>query len=125
MPYSPLASSSATSTLTTFYGELSTINLAFFSYCANNYPDYNLRCTATDLNSFDQGTLSNSNCSAAVSSFSYLSGFGAGGTANISNIDYSNKKNSGTFSLYGNSTGSPSVECTFSNVPFTLFAIGK
>ena len=123
--YSPLPSSSVTSQVSTFNGQLNLIALSFSSVCANNYSDYTLGCTATDLNSLYEGTLFDSNCSSSLSGFSYLGGISNGGTVNISNIDYSNKKISGTFSLYGNSVGRPSVECTFSNVPFTLMAIGK
>tara|TARA_B100000959_G_C14715268_1_gene514588 strand:+ start:463 stop:639 length:177 start_codon:yes stop_codon:yes gene_type:complete len=42
------------------------------------------------------------------------------GTVDIE-IDYSNQKMEGSFDL--NKAGSPAINCTFSNVPFTLHAL--
>ena len=56
-----------------------------------------------------------------TSTASYLGGTSPNGIVNISNIDYSNLEISGNFSLYD--SGKPTIDCTFSNVPFTLMAL--
>ena len=116
--YSPTPSLCNTSLVSTIGGQISTISLALNSTC-NNGQDYNITVSTTDGNSLYESYFWDYNCSTSTSTATYI-GTG-GGTVDISNIDYSTKKLSGTFFLYGQ--GKPSIECTFSNVPFTLMAM--
>ena len=117
--YSAIPSLCNTSLVSTIGGQISTISLALNSTCNNGGPDYNIIVSTTDGNSLYESSFWDYNCSTSTSSASYL-GTGSG-TVDISNIDYSTKKLSGTFLLIGQ--GKPSIECTFSNVPFTLIAL--
>jgi hypothetical protein len=117
--YSPTPSLCNTSLVSTINGQINTISLALNSTCNNGSSDYSISVSTLDGNNLYESTFYDSNCSASPNAASYL-GTG-GGTVDISNIDYSNKKISGTFFLYGQ--GKPSIECTFSNVPFTLMAM--
>ena len=116
--YSPTPSLCNTSLVSTIGGQISTISLELNSTC-NNGQDYNIIVSTTDGNSLYDSYFWDHNCSTSTSTATYT-GTG-GGTVDISNIDYSTKKLSGTFSLYG--SGKPTIECTFSNVPFTLMAL--
>ena len=116
--YSAIPSLCNTSLVSTIGGQISTISLALSSTC-NNGQDYNITVSTTDGNSLYESYFWDYNCSTSTSTATYI-GTG-GGTVDISNIDYSTKKLSGTFFLYGQ--GKPSIECTFSNVPFTLIAL--
>tara|TARA_R110001632_G_scaffold3903_5_gene17036 strand:+ start:494 stop:1015 length:522 start_codon:yes stop_codon:yes gene_type:complete len=124
--FAPLSASDCQATVQTIQGTLNLIQLQFQSYCNNNWIefDYHINVTANafSTNSFYEGQYSEYSCSTSpFLSAVYLGGASANGIVNITNIDYSNQEISGNFSLYGQ--GKPTIECTFSNMPFTLMAI--
>jgi len=117
--YSPTPSLCNISLVSTINGQINTISLGLNSTCNNGGSDYSITVTTHDGNSLYESLFWDYNCSTSPSSAGYVGA--GGGTVDISNIDYSTKKISGTFFLYGQ--GKPSIECTFSNVPFTLMAM--
>jgi len=120
--YSPPNLPCNNSQVQTISGQLNLISLSFSSICNNNISDYTITVSTTSTNGLDTGILWDNSCSmTGTSAASYLGGTSPNGIVNISNIDYSNLEISGNFSLYG--AGKPTIDCTFSNVPFTLMAL--
>ena len=116
--YNPLTTMcSIGNTVQVVNGEINAITIMIQSICSNNTAnDYIVSYSSLGEDySFYEARAQIFDCSTMPNSSYYIDG-----TISFSNIDYTNKKMSGSFSLLGNNMGKPTVNCTFTNLPFTL-----
>ena len=116
--YNPLTTMcSIGNTVQVVNGEINVITIMIQSICSNNTAnDYIVSYSSLgEDHSFYEAQVQVFDCGTLPNTAFYLNG-----SISFSNIDYTNKKMSGSFSLLGNNTGKPTVDCTFTNLPFTL-----
>ena len=116
--YNPLTTTcNIGNTVQVINGELNVITISIQSMCSNNTAnDYGVSFSSIgEDHSFYEAQVQVFDCGTLPNTAFYLNG-----SISFSNIDYTNKKMSGSFSLLGNNMGKPTVDCTFTNLPFTL-----
>ena len=98
-------------------GELNVITISIQSICSNNTAnDYIVSYSSlAEDHSFYEGQVQVFDCGRLPNISFYLNG-----SISFSDIDYTNKKMSGSFSLLGNNMGKPTVDCSFINLPLNL-----